>query len=452
MALLTSSLMMLPFFSQGEVVFSNPGDSVELVEKGNESVVYSFDNLTDHDAIFVNFDLYVLDSWDSLCPEGTVTGVCNDFFGVEINGEVHKWAFNRTQGAIYYNDQSLPVYSDFNTGSFGGSERWGPIDSFYENFNNGLYIPHTADSFEIRFFGEGLQPIDDESWAITNLSITSFKEGEYSKNGAFDVSDVPGGIGLGVLAMLPFFCGVRKKHIKKQEVEGVLFELKKSLLVIPFLALLSANATAGVVTNDSDLLTSSGHEKLSEWLGKDVDLTRVFEKVSGSTGSDWSQAVDKKGPTITLFEILSESGSIVVGGYNDKSWRASYSSSYDADSTNFLFNLNDESLYPFFNERGVTTAATPSGGPKFGSSDLSISSDLNSGVSYIGRVYGDPEADPYNLSYLSEFIGSTSRNFSVGKMETFTISDSVIKSDVPINAGFALLPFSLLFFRKRKSI
>ena len=100
--LFAAGLLITPFLSQAEIIHSTGG---ELVEKGNESVVYSFDNLSPHDAVFVNFDLYVLDSWDPLCEEASRSGTCNDFFGIEINGEIHKWTFNRTVGAIYYNDQ-----------------------------------------------------------------------------------------------------------------------------------------------------------------------------------------------------------------------------------------------------------------------------------------------------------------------------------------------------------
>ncbi len=63
---------------------------------------------------------------------------------------------------------------------------------------------------------------------------------------------------------------------------------KKALIALSMSLGLASAAHAGIVTNETTLLSGAGHEQLSTWLGQDVDLTRIFAKgVDGNNSAEW---------------------------------------------------------------------------------------------------------------------------------------------------------------------
>ena len=200
---------------------------------------------------------------------------------------------------------------------------------------------------------------------------------------------------------------------------------RKTIIATVFATLFAFNANAGIVTNDTELLTASGHEQLTQWLGEDVDLTRIFAKdETNSTGKQWHDAVDEKGRTFVVMETFANGQRMVLGGYNDAYWDSSYSSYYNEDSTNFLFNLSTGEKYQFTHKGGPASGETPNDGSKFGSADLYVYSKLSSGTSYIGRVYTKEGYSGYEEDFSQEFTGSENHRFEIGKFETFTLSVS----------------------------
>jgi len=247
-------------------------------------------------------------------------------------------------------------------------------------------------------------------------------------------------------------------------------KLKNKLTLIAGLVASSfaLNANAGIVTNATDILTGTGHAQLSEWLGEDVDLTRIFAKgVDGDDSYAWHAAVDNQGATFTIMEIFDNNTNErrVIGGYNSNSWLSK--SSYSSSESAFLFNLSDSLIFEkndIYGNGNFATFNHQDHGSTFGAGhDLYVKTSLSGGYSQIGKTYGDA-ARYGTASYYEEFAGSSS-NWTIGAYETFTLSDSTgdfgsganalltetgLPNDVPVPFALAGLSLLGLGFARRK--
>ena len=243
----------------------------------------------------------------------------------------------------------------------------------------------------------------------------------------------------------------------------------KSTLIAGLIASSFAlNANAGIVTNATDILTGTGHAQLSEWLGEDVDLTRIFAKgVDGNDSYAWHAAVDGQGATFTIMEIFDNDTNErrVIGGYKSKSWLSS--GGYLSSESAFLFNLSDSLIFEK-NDRasnGVNaTYNSQSYGSTFGGGhDLYVNTSLSGGHANIGHTYGD--TSQYGQSYYREEFAGSYNNWTIGAYETFTLSDSTgnfgsganavltesgLPNDVPVPFALAGLSLLGLGFARRK--
>tara|TARA_B100000700_G_scaffold257122_1_gene290699 strand:+ start:2746 stop:3402 length:657 start_codon:yes stop_codon:yes gene_type:complete len=141
---------------------------------GNESLTLTYTNLSAHEYIKMNWDLYIIDSWDGY-EEGNQYS--QDEWGVSVDGNEFSWFFSISSlhksttpdtSSHYYNTaesiEPLPVKS-----------LWHRADLVraYEDYNDGWIIPHSSDTLTVTFFGRGLQSLNDESWAMGDLHIAS---------------------------------------------------------------------------------------------------------------------------------------------------------------------------------------------------------------------------------------------------------------------------------------
>jgi hypothetical protein len=201
---------------------------------------------------------------------------------------------------------------------------------------------------------------------------------------------------------------------------------KKTALFVSLL--LAANAaTAGMVTNDTEILSAAGHEQLSTWLGEDVDLTRIFAKgIDGTTGRDWHADVDNRGRTFTIMEVFNGTDRRIAGGYNQFSWNSTGRTIQSTNEENFLFNLTSGIKYQKDNRsdsHNIQTFNHKLHAVTFGGGfDLHVRQDLTSGYTNIGYSYGD-RSRIQTAEYHNEFMGSKD-SWTIGKYETFTLSAS----------------------------
>lgn len=146
------------------LVYSNPN----LGDHTTDAVTINLTGLAPHSEITINFDLYILDSWDGNTPTGGT--VPPDYFGFSLDGVAHSWTFDNFD----YGDETNTDIADA-TGNFNAINGWGEIDRFFADYNDGFTFVHSSDTLNLSFYGygAGFQSITDESWRVTNLAVSS---------------------------------------------------------------------------------------------------------------------------------------------------------------------------------------------------------------------------------------------------------------------------------------
>lgn len=133
-----------------------------------DAVAINLNGLAAHSEITVNFDLYILDSWDGNTSVGGT--IPPDYFAIQVDGTTNSWTFDN----FYYADETNTDTAD-GVGNYNSINAWGPIDRYFNNYNNGFTFAHTSDTLSLLFFGygNGFQSIYDESWRVTNLMVSA---------------------------------------------------------------------------------------------------------------------------------------------------------------------------------------------------------------------------------------------------------------------------------------
>lgn len=116
--------------------------------------------------ITLDFDLYLIDSWD---------------------GDSWRWGTDRFNiGGDYSQSWILPTEEDelnFISSSRGHYGFSGWTDEIYRGAS--VTFMHTGDSLNLDFFGSGLQGINDESWGLDNVAVSSTEVPEPSSLALF---------------------------------------------------------------------------------------------------------------------------------------------------------------------------------------------------------------------------------------------------------------------------
>ena len=132
----------------------------------NTSETFSFSGLGSHSQITLNFDLYVYDSWD-----GNHWYWGDDYFGVKVDGvELFKYTFSNFAPNTSSESNTEVATS---TGNYNTVNTWGEIDRFFDDYADGFTIAHNSSTLDITFFGMGLQNLNDESWKVVDIDISS---------------------------------------------------------------------------------------------------------------------------------------------------------------------------------------------------------------------------------------------------------------------------------------
>jgi hypothetical protein len=124
-------------------------------------------------------------------------------------------------------------------------------------------------------------------------------------------------------------------------------------------------------------------------------------------------------------EIISniDQSRVIVAGYNSFSWNSSNTATLSTSKTAFLANLTHSNLFKKNIQNGTVAFNDPSTGPSFGGGrDFAVYTNLTAGYANIGYSYGD-RAMYGNTAYQRSLTGAGGYNaWTVGKMETFTLT------------------------------
>jgi hypothetical protein len=153
-----------PAWSRSELV-TRPSGSF-LGNFGPEAASLSLDALPAHARLAVEFDLYVIATWD-----GNLESYGPDLFRVDVDGtNVLQTTFSNVPGT----PQSYPdPYPGGDHEAFTGSEALVPdiFNAEVARYRIRLVVAHAAPSLQVTFAASGLQELTDESWGIDRVRI-----------------------------------------------------------------------------------------------------------------------------------------------------------------------------------------------------------------------------------------------------------------------------------------
>jgi len=139
---------------------SNPNFSGFLGRMGSDTASLNLSGLgTGTHEVTLTFDFYAIDSWDG---ENWLWGW--DYFGISGDYE-QAWTVDSLD---FDNPFSFP-YTASESGHLGFNSKW--EDDIYRGIS--ITFTHTGDSLNLDFFGRGLQSIDDESWGLDNVTVST---------------------------------------------------------------------------------------------------------------------------------------------------------------------------------------------------------------------------------------------------------------------------------------
>ena len=163
-------------------IFNPDGQNNHLGAFANEDVHLTFNNLPPHDETRFCYDLYILGGWDGvqfLEPEGeqlTSTVIGPDLWAnyLDINPILittfsNNPAFSQSYPANYPEAEFQARYGAEETGDFNGD---GQADD--TRYHLCFLEAHRDPTYQITFFGTGLDPESGEQWALDNVSVSIY--------------------------------------------------------------------------------------------------------------------------------------------------------------------------------------------------------------------------------------------------------------------------------------
>lgn len=159
------------------------GPRTFLGEFGNETVSLTLSGMSAYDSLLLEFDLYLIRSWDG-SSSGTTFDYGNDAFKVSVgDGPVlldETFANGNLAGQSYGPEPLNPYHT-------GAAETYSLGFVFYDGIQESSQVMDSvyhlsfafasnADLLTLNFAGYGLQGLDDESWGLDNVRVSAVPE------------------------------------------------------------------------------------------------------------------------------------------------------------------------------------------------------------------------------------------------------------------------------------
>ena len=156
------------------------GPRTFLGEFGNDTVSLSLTDLGVHTGIQLDFDLYLIRSWDGSSGGAELFNYGNDIFKVALQGGAtlleDTFSNGNPAGQTFGPNANNPAYTGaaesyslgfiFNDGILGISQVMDAVYRFSFDFS------HSDSLLAFDFSGAGLQGLGDESWGLDNVQVS----------------------------------------------------------------------------------------------------------------------------------------------------------------------------------------------------------------------------------------------------------------------------------------
>jgi hypothetical protein len=235
---------------------------------------------------------------------------------------------------------------------------------------------------------------------------------------------------------------------------------------------LCGSASAGVIVGGSELLSAADADQLENWLGEGpIQLTNIYTKQAGDDSLDFHAAVDGRGRTFSVIEVLPgvyysqdvilgdrfvDHQRQVIGGYNPQSWDETIGdfryTPDDADRKAFLFNMDTDEIQRQQLGLGYGEYQTSNHwmyGPTFGVGyDIHVGETLNDGYA-LNYSYGAGPGFDSILAGTDYYL----ENLQIGKIEVFTIEPLQVAPVPELTSAAAwslvAVPAAFILWRRR---
>jgi hypothetical protein len=159
------------------------GPRTFLGEFGNDTVSLSLSGLAPYNSVLLEFDLYLIRSWDG-SSAGTPFDYGNDSFKVAVGGGPILLDATFSNGNPAGQSFGPSANNPYHTGAtetyslgywfYDGIQQSGQVmDSVYRL---SFMFASNADQLTLNFSGYGLQGGDDESWGLDNVRVSAVPE------------------------------------------------------------------------------------------------------------------------------------------------------------------------------------------------------------------------------------------------------------------------------------
>lgn len=229
--------------------------------------------------------------------------------------------------------------------------------------------------------------------------------------------------------------------------------------LILFLSLigLSLGPAQAHLIGGSQILSFSDVDTLSGWLGEGpLQLKNIFSTDNDGTNTpaDFHAACDGMGRTFSIYSVVKDNSSYIIGGYNPQSWSTAGSNiTWPLEQrTAFVFNLT-AGLYQgqrTDDAGSVQTVNREDLWPHFGNRDLNGLTDEDNPMPYYltSTSYGPGPTYKNNL-----FGEDRDSYFTTNRLEVFIISTSAVpEPSIGLLLLVGIIPLGLIYRRRRRSM
>lgn len=159
----------------------------------NEVVEIVYTDLSAHNFVKINFDLFILNSWDGTTSQPNDPTRGNDYWGLYIGderGEISSTSYTFTNFGGFTSETNPDRSWDY----YAAGDNYEGLNNMYglrifENYNDGFVFNHTSDTLVLRFYDAGLYGAD-ESWIVDNLFVAT-SDNSIELDAIGNLQDVP---------------------------------------------------------------------------------------------------------------------------------------------------------------------------------------------------------------------------------------------------------------------